>query len=512
MLIQKTFKAVFFLIFAVIFGMIFGSCDALDFLFPSAGNYKVIVLVNDVPLDDCSFARAEDKIRPYFEESVSEDPDISSLMIFLRDSRGEVVGERTVYCLDNDEAQEGDYYIPVQSLDGDLPEFTLPGDLRMGRYTIVTQVMGGRNILQRVEKEIYYLGRNHFSYDGINVYLPGVAESSHLIPRDAVIMLEANIDFSSNLDPYIVWYEGRKKIFEGKVSEGAGRQFWKAPEQSGFFSLHAEVYPVDNFDGLVGYQKGISILVSSMDVDVHLISNNISQLVHWYTFEGNLYDSKTTAAADRSIVPVSGNDFRWMGANGTYGFVTGSDNIMRLPKIPVKNDAVETWQVLFRSMPINDGDFFTVQLGASNNANMKFSMHENNLILTLTSAVESVSQVFELPQVSEDTDENGFLTSGITFTIQPGSISASINIFGKNINNELASHPIFLDVKIENEFQIILGVINENAMFPKEIIEESENLSTVLWDEFALYYMLPMEILAAELNPVIAEDDELQNE
>ncbi|MCL2229875.1 MAG: hypothetical protein FWC01_02165 [Treponema sp.] len=513
MLMKKVVDKAFFLIFAVILCMICGSCDALDALFPSAGNYKVVLLINDIPLDECSFAKSEDMIRPYFEESVSEDPDISSLIIYLKDSQGEITGEKIAYCLEDDDTPEDASIILVESLDGALPEFKLSADMPKGRYTIIMQVMGGKNVLQRMEKDIFYLGNNYFSYEGINIYLPGVAESSHLIPKESIIMLEADIEFDDSFDPYIVWYEGKRIISQGKFSEGAGSQFWKAPDQSGFFSLHAEVFPVDNFSGLAGYQKRVSLLVSSMDVYVHLVSSNISQLIHWYTFEGNLNDSKMSTAAERSIVPVSGNASEWMGADGTYGIVTGSDNVLRLPKVIVGNDAIKIWQVLFRLKPINDGDFFSIRFGSSNNANLILSMRENRMILTLSSDLDSVSQIFDLPQSAEEANVNAFLTAGIGFTVQPDSLSANINIFGNIVNVEMTSAPISISSKIKDEFWITLGFLNEAAELSDESAEEeTESLSTVLWDEFALYYMPPMEILAADLNPVAVENEEMQNE
>jgi len=529
MAVHKAAKTIFFLVFLVIFGVILGSCDALDSLFPSAGNYKMTILVNDLSLEECSFVKSKDMIRPYFEESVSEDPDISSLIIFIRDSLGEIIGEKIVYGLEEEDALEDCYFILVESLDGTLPEFSMPDDLRVARYEIVTQVMGGKNILQRMEKEFFYLGKNHFSYEGINIYLPGISESPHLIPKDALIMLEANIDFDDNLDPYIVWYEGKKKISEGRFSKGAGRQFWKAPEQSGFFSLHAEIFPVEHFDGLIGYQKRVSLLVSSMDIDIHLISHDISQLVHWYTFEGNLNDLKMNTALinaalinptlnntpESSIIPNSENAPMWAGADGTYGLATGFNNVMWLPKVMVNNDVAETWQILFRLKPMNDGDIFSIQFNSSDNVIMKLSIHENKLNLTLTSALNNVSQIFNLPQITEDIEASAFFTAGISFTIQPDSLSANINIFGNIIDAEMALRPITLKTVIEDEFHIMLGSFNTvlTNESDEELIEEKpESSFIVIWDEFALYCMPPMDILAADLNPVIIEDEELQNE
>jgi len=504
MYIKKVINTLIILLFLALFA----GCDALDSLFSSAGSYKISILVNDVSLDECSFARANDKIRPYFEESVANDPDITALVVFLRDSRGELVGNRVVYTLEQVGYAEDDIVILVQSLDGDLPSFQLSNDIRMGRYSLISQVMSDRSILQRTEKQLFFLNKNYFSYEGINVYLPGITENSHLIPKETVIMLEADIAFENSLDPYIVWYDGRKKIGEGKISEGAGIQFWSTPEQSGFFSLRAEVFPIENFDGLMGYQKGLSLLVSSAEMNIRLVSRDVSQLIHWYVLEGNFNDSKMPASAERALQPVSKSGPKWMGIDGTYGIATGYNNVMSLPKIPVTKNTSETWQTLFRFIPIEEGCFFTILFDDSDNVNMQLSMFEQSLVLTLSSNSNTVSQTYTLPNVPDENDDNikTFLTAGVNFSVEPGVLSAHINIAGDFISGESALKPISLEARIEEDFQILLGFLHGD----NEPIEELPPF-TALWDEFALYYMPSMEILIAELSTVTDENDENSN-
>ncbi len=195
--------------------------------------------------------------------------------------------------------------------------------------------MNGKDILQKTEKNIYYLGKTVFSYEGINVYLPGAADASHLIPKESVVMLEVNLDFDYRLNPYIVWYDGKNKISEGRFFDGADILFWKAPEQNGFFSLCAEVFPVENSNELTGYKKEISLLVSSNIKNIHLVSSDIKQLTHWYKMEGNLNDSKNAADDESSLKPDSKNKPKWMGLDGTYGLATGYNSILKLPKVSV---------------------------------------------------------------------------------------------------------------------------------------------------------------------------------
>jgi hypothetical protein len=541
----------------VVFALL-GSCGPMDGLLSSAGTYKVSVQINGSPR---SFIGSGDRIRPYFEETVEDDPDVTALVIFLKDSRGNTVGWKVFYVLDKNAGQgnststgasgessanesggmhltensiENDYnknggelVIRVQSLDDELPIFPVPNNLPMGRYTIVSHVMSGTDILQRTEKTIFYLGETVFDYNGINVHLPGVAESVQLIPRGTVIMLEAGLDFDSRrIDPYIVWYDGRSKISEGKFSSGAGYLFWKSPEQSGFFSLSAEIFPTENYEGLTGYQKEISLFVPSKEIGLHLISENIPQLTHWYVFEGNLNDSKMITSAEMALRPSGGTIPRWMPANGTYGLATGHGGVFTLPNISVSANGAETWRTLFRFKVLDDGGILSVLFDPSHDVSMQLTVEGTNLILTLASPRETVSQTLRLPSIEVRQDENltqeasaapdvtrmvrqdTFLTAGINFSITSGLLSAQLNIMGDFINSGPAVRPIALRAEIEKEFQILLGSVRRKNTSVEEPAASAgeEPAFTALWDEFALYYMPPTEILTAGIRPSSGEN------
>jgi hypothetical protein len=505
MCVRNIKKTAFFLI---ILGF-FAGCEAMDAILPSAGAYKINARVNGIPLEECSFAGFSDEIRPYFEEPVSADPDITALVVFFKNSAGELVGWKVVYSLDQDAVKKensNEIIIPVKSLDGDLPILPLPNNLQNGWYTLVYQIMSGKEILQKTEKGIFYLGRTVFSYEAINVHLPGIAESSQLIPKGTVIMLEAELEFDSYLDPYIVWYEGKRKISEGYFSNGKGYLFWRAPEQSGFFSLSAEIFPVRDYEEMAGYKKEISLLVSSMPIDVNLISENIEQLMHWYIFEGNLNDSKMPASADRALKPVAKNTPKWTGANGTYGIATGCDNIFMLPKVSILNSEPKTWQILFRFKAVDDGEILSVQFDSARDVSMRLYMEGENFVLTLASSLSSASQTINLPKDYVESGRESFFTAGVKFSIMPRSVSAQINIMGESVNDEITARTVSLEARIEKEFQVLLGFAGTNDMPDEESTDLHEPEFTALWDEFALYHDAPMDILAADIKPLLSEN------
>jgi hypothetical protein len=539
-------------------------CGPMDTILPSSGTYKIGANVNGMPLDELSFIDSTGKIQPYFEDPVSSDPDVTALVIFLRNSKGNTVNWKVTYALelknndkkdnpadvssddidenaeedlkdklnedellsdDEDDLDENDLaevviedskaqepfrddyemVISVKSLDGELPAFPLPKDLPVGRYTLVSQVMSGKNTLQRTEKSIYYMGNTVFSYDGINVHLPGITESSQVIPKGTVIMLETALNFDSRLNPYIIWYNGRKKIGEGSFSDGAGNMLWKAPDQSGFFSLRAEVFPVDNFDGLSGYQKEVSLLVSSKTVDLNLVSENIPQLVHWYTFEGSLNDSKMITSTERVLKPDAKNSPKWAGVSGTYGLVTGFKNTFLLPKVLLSSNETGTWQMLFRFKPVNEGEILRVQFDISGDIFLKLKTEGGSLVLELNSPMETVSQTYALPE------QDSFITTEINFSILPEMLFANLNIIGDYIyEDEFDEELVSIEAGINDDFQILLGTKPESGSVP-DTGKKPE--ITAIWDEFALYTMPPMEIISAEekspVNEEQPEDDEL---
>jgi len=485
MRVRNVVKTLIFLVIIVFFG----ACDAVDAFLPSAGTYRLNAEVNGVPLTECSFVALGDNIHPYFEEPVSDDPDVTALMVFMKNSKGELAGERVLYSLDG-EAEKDEKVIRVGNLDSELPSFPIPPNLPYGRYTMVSQVMSGKDILQKTEKSFFYLSNAVFSFESINTYLPGIIENNQLIPTGCVVMLEAKVDFDSRLDPYIVWYNGKNKISEGRFSDGADLLFWKAPEQSGFFSIRAEIFPVDGYEGLAGYQKEASLLVASKITDMNLISEDIPQLVHWYIFDNSLNDSKMITSQENALKSLSNNKLRWMPANGTYGLATGHDNIVALPNVRISGDNHEKWQTLFRFKPVNEGVIFSVLFGDSNDVSLSLKTENQYLVLTLSSPLKTVSQVLRLPE------HDSFLVAGVSFSILPGLLSAKINIMADSVEKgELAVEPVSIEAELGDNFQILLG---DNTAAGESVNHGMSSL-TALWDEFAVYNTPPMDIIAAEV-------------
>jgi len=304
---------------------IFSACGELSTpLLSSDGTYQIRALVNGSSLESCSIIRQNDKIIPYFATSVVNDPDLMGLLVYLRNPKGEIVGEKVLYTIDpvneatqqetsqeetkdddNDSAGDNDsegetaedkndetagqteeetsepvvrekinfidskppvkkydIVIPIKSFEDEMPHFPLPKDLEIGQYSLVFEAVGRFNTLSSTESYIFYLGSVEFKLNDISMSLPWFSDTG-LIPPGATVMLEAGLDFDSRLNPYVIWYNGKNIISEGNITEGAGNILWKAPEQAGFYSLRLEVLPYKLKRNFTGLFREITLPVST---------------------------------------------------------------------------------------------------------------------------------------------------------------------------------------------------------------------------------------------------------
>jgi hypothetical protein len=544
-------------------------CGDMDAILPSAETYKVNAKINGIPLDEFSFVSWGDKIQPYFEDSIYGDPDITGLVVYLRNTLDMTLGYRVSYNLEKsgkdefeeeepeaeeekdkekdkepaDAAAENDkdsedkktpaaavkdpllnieqyrtgneYNIPVKDLDKALPYFPIPPGLPIGKYTMVSQVMSKNTIISKTEKTFYYLSDADFSFDGIQVHLPGIIASPQLIPKGSVIMLEPKLEYDSRLDPYVVWYNGKRIIGEGRFSGGESNLLWRAPDQSGFFSLRAEVFPfaskqdMSSFSELMGYQKGISLLVSAKPVEIHFLPEDIPNLIHWYLFEAALGDTLAPDSVESELSPLGENTLQWMPANGTYGLAAGPDDVYMMPAVNFSKEKDESWQIVSRFKPLGEGDILSVQFDSSGTM-IILSKKGNKLILTLTTGSGKVSEEYALPPLASDETEI-FISTAINLSLQEGRLFVNLKLINDPVyKKEQAAvmlspeeKYIGLRTQVDKEFKISLGYK------PKRTTDaDAEPVFTALWEELALISIPTEKIEVEEEDDVDFVEDE----
>ncbi|MDR2210168.1 MAG: hypothetical protein LBO65_01675 [Spirochaetaceae bacterium] len=467
-------------------------CGELDTVLPSAGTYRVNARVNDAALDDCSLVNAKDRIYPYFDSSVAADPDLTGLAVFLQTPSGQGVGKKIRYTLKADapgqedtpsseqnpgeeagqppaesdqtgaEGQKADAVtdggaedqadgnrqtgqhtasaapdaqmtetetlIAVDRLDRDLPFFVLPEKLDMGLYVMVFQVLGKNEVLYREEKIIYYLENTRFSLIDIQRYLPDVS-GSHLIPPGTTVMLEAQVEADARLDPYIIWYNGRRRIGEGSLAGGGAFILWKAPEQNGFYTIRAEIFPQRPVDGLYGKFREISLPISAKAASAGYFSGEAERIAYWYQFQGNLRDSQASAGINRPLISQTQGPPRWMPEHTVYGLKVGAGDVYRLSSFsfvsedPSLGKKQEAGRFMLRFKPTGEGTVFSACFEAGNPSGrvyLDLNFSGKSLGLNISGLHESAAAALDYSPGEED----DFITLYVDFAVHDGVFEA----------------------------------------------------------------------------------------
>jgi hypothetical protein len=444
------------LLTVIILVPLFTGCGELDTVLPSSGTYQVKALVNETSMDDCSLVNTWDTVQPYFANSVANDPDITGLIVYLQNTRKEVLGKKVLYTLypdmyadfeagtggeiaaadtgdENQEASKAavvvkkNTLIPVEQMDTDLPEFPMPQNLAIGQYTLVFQVLGGKETLYQTEKFIYYLDDAYLILKEIQMYLPGVSAGSHVVQPGATIMLEARLDADPRLDPYIVWYNGKRLIGEGRLSEGAGSFLWQVPDQTGFHSLRAEAFPSRSHAGIAGSSREIAVPISSKATGGALVSGDSATLLHWYQFGGNLQDSKVSVPAGPALIPLGDKPARWRPIGYSYGLSAGPDSAYLIPPLAFFQDGENEGggQFLFRFKPSAEGVILSAQFAsAASTEALGMYLSLAGETLTLRLGGKDSAAVISAPIVFNSGD---YITAAIGFSIESNRFEVTLN-------------------------------------------------------------------------------------
>jgi hypothetical protein len=407
-----------------------GACNQLDTVLPSIGSYQVNALINHTSLDKYSIIAAEDTVLPYFSNSVAGDPDLVSLVVYLEDSEGKPAGSRVYYTTESvpaersgkpeggesvsesgaetgtegseaegpgvvvqDSAAVHDLMIPVDNFAGQLPPLPLPRNLNIGYYTMVFEIRGRQDLLSRSSRQIYYIGNQKFENGGIRYYLPGLYGNSHLVPQGLKVLLETQVEYGEGLEPYIVWYNGNRRIGEGFVKDGAARLLWKAPQQTGFHTIRTELFPLMPQAALKGRVGELSLPVSAGTDEnaADLLQNGY--FLYRYQLAGDLQEAGTGAELDgtKAGAPL------WYPAKQIYGLTLNAGDYFEAP-LGVLNpeggssgDDGGFFRFFIRLFPLSDGPVFGARLGnTAQSAALGLSVKENALYLELEDQDEKI--------------------------------------------------------------------------------------------------------------------------
>ena len=79
--------------------LLFASCGEMDSMFPINRTYQVSALAEGVPIDECFLIGQNDRVRPFFIQSVKGDTDLSGLRVLIQYADGEPAGDQFLYYL-----------------------------------------------------------------------------------------------------------------------------------------------------------------------------------------------------------------------------------------------------------------------------------------------------------------------------------------------------------------------------------------------------------------------------
>jgi len=449
--------------------------------------------------------------------------------------------------------------IVVKSLLEEMPYLPLPKTLEIGPYTLVFEAIGVRETLSRMETSVFYLSGAEFSLKDISMYLPSQS-GSQLISPGTTVMLETRLDFDSRLDPYVIWYNGKNIISEGKISGGAGTILWKAPEQAGFYSLRLTAFPFQvkqvNYTGI---SREVTLPVSPKAVNLcYFFDNNREytarsplaagtvypeqirlitainsaentdnpkeasaparppELLRWYQFEGSLINATTPLNDTQSLLPVTKKAPRWAAAGQSYGLSTGLDEAYSLS--PIKFFRTERDRgggiFLFHIMPATEGLIFSVffPLQSSSTDGVWIDMVREGDSISLRLIAEDA--IVEIPVNMSGSELPGFIPIVVEFYIRPYRLEAKLSL-GEEYSLESQVGSISLSGALSGEGRIRLGGDMNKSMITVKTgdAEKKAGITTAskappsqpvnqntIWDEFAvLFSAIPLleEKLAA---------------
>jgi len=533
-------------IISLIFLSLLSACGDMESMFPSGNNYRVRANVNGVSLEeDSSILRSGDRISPYFAVSVESDPDITGLLVYLRNWYGEIVGHRIRYVLgipngetaetepanenetDADaqpETSDSEIEIAVRSFGQELPDFPLSESMEIGQHTLVFEVLGGRTTLRRTEIPVFYIGNAEFTLKDISMSLPWLF-GSRLVPPGTKVLLEARLNFDSRLDPYLIWHSGRNIIHTGRVREGAGSVLWEAPSQAAFHPLRLEILPYPPLGlrrNLLGISRKILLPVSANANTIdfffeagpgyaarnrlaegmfHLERINIDpleencddvensleppELRRWYQFKGRLHDTISTQDEERFLIPADEHIPRWTSMGQSYGLSTCNDHTFLLSPVDFFREGQDHGGgiFLFHVRPIAEGTIFSVFFPAYLPAGGAWiDLSRSGDAIVLR--IGTAETTIEMPIFLTSSELRALIPVAVKFYIHPDRMEANLSI-GENAFLQSTVQGVPLSDALTGEGVIRLGGVplDSWSRAPAQIVTSLVYLPYAPWED-----------------------------
>jgi hypothetical protein len=249
---------------------------------------------------------------------------------------------------------------------------------------------------------------------------------------------------------------------------------WKVPEQAGFYTIKAAVFPFKPHQkqDSYGIVKELSLVVSEKSKIMGYFSKEEKELVQWYQFHNNLLDSKNTKSALHSQ-----NQTRWLTHKESYALALGERNVFFMPNesFAFSEDEEGEGTLKFHLLSLSQGTIFnatfntfdTISLSPSKPLNMKLLIRERNIFLQISSEDALYEALLNL----ENFNPTEFISVNIKFKISQKYFSATLCIE----ETETQTIELNLNNLLNGEGSFVLG-------------ETSNTTITAMLDEFAVIF------------------------
>ena len=226
--------------FVIVLIVLFVSCDVAGGLFSEselADMYDIWINKAGQPLSDGDLVVAGSSLVPVIEShgDIGDPERLSLVLVDMDGYEAARLGFVAESALLSDEDKDASLRA-VRSVSGSLPSFTLPAGLSEGYYYLQTKLFDATGRSVHDSSILLLLYNGELSAPRIEIFPSSPA-------KDQTVFLRLVSELPDGLDPWLRWYIGGLIRKEGFASDFADRLIWHIPEEDGFLSVRAELFP-----------------------------------------------------------------------------------------------------------------------------------------------------------------------------------------------------------------------------------------------------------------------------
>jgi hypothetical protein len=347
-------------------------------------------------------------------------------------------------------------------------------------------------------------------------------------------MLEAGLNYDSRLDPYVIWYNGKNIISEGRLKDGAGNILRKMPEQAEFYSVRLEVLPFALKPAFTGYSREITLTVSPKAVNTgyfftdgprfaahhSLAELNISaaapvppDLLHLYQFGGSMHDSVSALQTESDLTPVFDKPPQWVTVGQSFGLSTGPADSYFLPTFsffrenPIRETPEQGGGIFLLHVNPAEGvifnAFFPFRASPSEGVTMEMTATENSVVLRLSTPGENDTLLYLYPAPSA---RRSYIPVAVEFFFRPYRMEARISLSDPSLQSVTGSLKLINNVAGEGIIRLGGGSGASGVVVPARPAspETEKNPTSEIPDEIST------ENLLSEITREVSQTEETE--